>query len=165
MKHYYQTSFCKYYSILIGSAIFWAFIGVIAYQGIYFDFVVPISLLGIIVTALAIYNVQTSYIVISEVGIVWYSLGFTSWTRWKYVEKISRRLYGFSVQEGLTINKLMIRVNKTGLGYLPMPWQILPIKPFLPLSCFYDNWRDSELGQQIKQHASHLFEKENKQSA
>ncbi len=31
---------------------------------------------------------------------------------------------------------------------------------FIPLSFFIDNWRDSELGKQIKQCAPHLFEKE-----
>jgi hypothetical protein len=31
---------------------------------------------------------------------------------------------------------------------------------FIPLSPFDKNWRDSELGQQIKQYAPHLFEKE-----
>jgi len=101
--------------------------------------------------------------VISESGIIIYSFGFTFWTRWKYVEKISRRFYGFSVQEGLTLNKQMIRLNKIGIGYMPMPWQFPPVKPFIPLSYYIDNWRDSELGQQIKQYAPHLFE--NKQSA
>ena len=143
--------------MLIVSIIFWSLLGVIAYQGIYLDFVVLVSLLGVSVTALGIYNIRTSYIVISESGIVWYSLGITFWTRWKYIEKISRRLYCFSIQEGLTINKLMIRLNNKGIGYMPMPWQIPPVKPFLPLSCFSKNWRDSELGQQIKQYAPHLF--------
>jgi hypothetical protein len=32
---------------------------------------------------------------------------------------------------------------------------------FIPLSQFADNWRTSELGGQIKQHAPHLFEQEN----
>ncbi|HAE60390.1 MAG TPA: hypothetical protein DCG54_13015 [Anaerolineae bacterium] len=31
---------------------------------------------------------------------------------------------------------------------------------FIPLSTFAKNWRDSDLGQQIKQYAPHLFEKE-----
>jgi hypothetical protein len=111
--------------------------------------------------ALAFYNVPTSHIVVSEDGVVWHSLGFTLWTRWEDIEEISYHLYGFSIQEGLASTKLMVRINKAGVGYLPTPWQIPPVKPFIPLSCFVDNWRTSELGQQIKQYAPHLFENKN----
>jgi hypothetical protein len=33
---------------------------------------------------------------------------------------------------------------------------------FIPLAIFADDWRDSDLGRQIKQYAPHLFEQENK---
>lgn len=158
MKTYYLTSFWKYYSLVSGSIIFWSIIGAIAYQGKYFDFLFLASLLGLADAALAFYNVPTSHIVVSQDGVVWNSLGFTLRTRWEDIEKISHHLYGFSIQEGLASTKLMVQINKTGIGYLPTPWQIPPVKPFIPLSCFVHNWRDSELGGQIKQYAPHLFE-------
>src|SRR4030095_7268463 len=161
MKTYYLTSFWKYYSLLSGSSLFWFILGAISYQGKSFDFVFLTSILGLIDIALAFYNIPTSHIVVSEDGVVWHSLGFTLWIRWEDVEKISHQFYGFSIQEGLASTKLMVQINKTGVGYLPTPWQIPPVKPFIPLSCFVDNWRTSDLGQQIKQYAPHLFENKN----
>jgi hypothetical protein len=143
---------------LSGSSLFWFIPGAISYQGKYFDLVFLTSILGLMDIALAFYNVPTSHIVVSEDGVVWHSLGFTLWTRWEDIEEISYHLYGFSIQEGLASTKLMVRINKAGVGYLPTPWQIPPVKPFIPLSCFVDNWRDSELGGQIRQYAPHLFE-------
>ena len=158
MKTYYLTSFWKYYSLLSGSILFWFILGAIAYHVKYFDFVFLLSILGLADTARALRNVPTPRIVVSKNGVAWHSLGFTLSTKWEDIEKISRRFYGFSVHEGLAITKLSLRINKTGVGYLPTPWQIPPVKPFIPLSCFVDNWRDSELGGQIKQYAPHLFE-------
>ena len=42
----------------------------------------------------------------------------------------------------------------------PSVLEAYPQNIAIPLSCFSNNWRDSELGQQIKQYAPHLFEKE-----
>lgn len=41
-------------------------------------------------------------------------------------------------------------------------WQLLrwERRNYIPVYLFAENWRDSELGQQIKQYAPHLFEKE-----
>ena len=157
MKTYYLTSFWKYYSLLSGSILFWFAIAAIAYQGNQFDFVFLASILGLVDTTRAFYNVPATRIVVSKNGVAWHSLGFTISTSWENIEKISHRFYGFSVQEGLAITKLTVRIHKTGIGSLPTPWQIPPVKPFIPLSCFVRNWRDSELGVQIKNHAPHLF--------
>jgi len=157
MKIYYLTSFWKYYSLLSGSILFWFAIAAIAYQGRYFDFVFLVSILCLVDTARAFSNLPTSHIIVSKNGVLWHSLGFTLSTNWEDIEKISHHVYGFSVQEGLAITKLTVRIHKTGIGSLPTPWQIPPVKPFIPLSCFVHNWRDSELGVQIKNHAPHLF--------
>jgi len=161
MKSYYLTSFWKYYSLLSGSTLLWLALGAIAYQGQQFDLMFLASMLGMADVARTFHNVPTPRIVISKNGIAWHSLGFSLSARWEDMEKISHRFYGFSIQEGLAITKLMIRIHKTGVGYLPTPWQIPPVRPFIPLSCFVNNWRDSELGRQIKQYAPHLFDSEN----
>lgn len=158
MKTYYLTSFWKYYSLLSGCSLFWFILAAIAYQGKHLDFVFLAALLGLVDAVQPFYDVSTPRIIISKNGVEWHSLGFTLLARWENVEKISRRFYGFSLQEGLNITKLSLRITKTGVGYLPTPWQIPPVRPFIPLSCFGDNWRDSELGVQIKYHAPHLFE-------
>lgn len=64
---------------------------------------------------------------------------------WKDVEKIVSRWDVFPRTEGLIVPKI---------GDLPL----LLSKLFIPLSLFAENWRDSELGQEIKKHAPHLFE-------
>ncbi|MFT3892624.1 MAG: hypothetical protein QM730_13395 [Anaerolineales bacterium] len=45
-------------------------------------------------------------------------------------------------------------------GFLvPATGQRTPFEQFIPLSIFADDWRDSELGNQIKKYAPHLLEK------
>ena len=157
MKTYYLTSFWKFYSCLSGSILFWFILGALIFPGNHFEFLFLASMLGLADTTRAFSNVPVSHIVVSKNGVVWNSFGFTLSTEWKYIEKISYRTYGFSIQEGLSITKPVIQINNVGIGYLPTPWHMPPVKPFIPLSCFVDNWRDSELGGQIKQYAPHLF--------
>ena len=156
MKTYYLTSFWKYYSLLSGSVLLWLVMAALAYHGKHFDFLFLASILGLAETARAFHHVPASHIAVSKNGLVWHSLGFTLSTSWEDIEGISHRVYGFSIQEGLAVTKLKLRIHRTG-GYLPTPWQSPPVKPFIPLSCFVQNWRDSELGGQIKQYAPHLF--------
>jgi hypothetical protein len=158
MKTYYLTSFWKYYSSLSSSVLFWFVLGAVAYQWKYLDFVFLTSMLGLADTALRFSSMPASRIVVSQKGIIWHSTGFTLWASWEDVQKISYRVYGFSLQEGLAVRKLSVQINNRGVGYLPTPWQIPPFKPFIPLSCFLDHWRDSELGDEIKQYAPHLFQ-------
>lgn len=157
MKTYYLTSFWKYYSLLSGSVLFWFILAAIAYQVKFFDFVFLASMLGLIDTARTASSIPAPSIVISKHGVAWHSLGFTLSTSWEDIEKISHHMYGLSIQEGLAATRLKLQIHNTGTGYLPTPWQTPPFKPFIPLSCFVHNWRDSELGGQIKQYAPHLF--------
>ena len=64
---------------------------------------------------------------------------------WKDIERIVSRWDLFPQTEGLIVPKT---------GDLPL----LLSKLFIPLSLFAENWRESELGQEIKKHAPHLFE-------
>ena len=158
MKTYYLTSFWKFYSSLSGSLLFWFILGALVLPGNHLDFVFLASMLGLVDTARAFSNTPAPHIVVSKNGVVWNSLGFTLSTEWKHIDKISYCTYGFSFQEGLSITKPVIQIHTAGIGYLPTPWHMPPVRPFIPLSCFVDNWRDSELGVQIKQYAPHLFE-------
>ena len=65
--------------------------------------------------------------------------------RWKDVEKIVSRWDVFPKTEGLIVPKT---------GDLPL----LLSKLFIPLSLFAENWRESDLGLEIKKHAPHLFD-------
>src|SRR6185369_16075920 len=103
MKTYYLTSFWKYYSSMSSSILFWFVLGAVAYQWRYFDFVFLLSLFGLVDTALRFSSVPASRIIVSKKGIIWYSTGFTLWSDWADVEKISHRIYGFSLQEGLAV--------------------------------------------------------------
>ena len=160
MKTYYLTSFWKCYSLLSGSILFWFILGALAYPGHHFDLVFMLSMLGLADLTFAFYSAPPAHLVVSEKGVVWNGPGFTLSTTWEHAARISHRVYGFSVQEGLTVTKIMVQIHETGIGYLPTPWQFPPVRPFIPLSCFVDNWRDSELGQQIKYYAPHLLEQE-----
>lgn len=157
MKTYYLTSFWKYYSLLSGSVLLWLVMAAFAYHGRYFDFLFLASMLGLADTARTFHHVPTSHIIVSRNGLVWHSLGFTLSTSWEDIEGISHRVYGFSIQEGLAVTRLRLRLHNP-VGFLPTAWHSPPVKPFIPLSCFVPNWRDSELGQQIKKHAPHLFQ-------
>ena len=64
---------------------------------------------------------------------------------WKDIEKIVSRWDLFPHTEGLIVPKT---------GDLPL----LLSKLFIPVSLFAENWRESELGQEIRKHAPHLFE-------
>jgi hypothetical protein len=157
MKTYYLTSFWKYYFLLSGSILFCFVLVAIAYQVKYFDFMFIAAMLGLADATRTFYDVPAPRIVVSKHGIAWHSLGFTLSTDWEDIEKISRHVYGLSIQEGLAATRLKLQIHNTGMGYLPTPWQVPPAKPFIPLSCFVDNWRDSELGVQIKNYAPHLL--------
>ena len=65
---------------------------------------------------------------------------------WKDVERIVSRWDVFPKTEGLIVPKT---------GELPL----LLSKLFIPLSLFAENWRESELGLEIKKHAPHLFDR------
>ena len=71
------------------------------------------------------------------------------WSRieasWKDIEKIVSRWDLFPQAEGLIVPKT---------GELPL----LLSKLYIPLFLFAENWRESELGLEIKKHAPHLFE-------
>jgi len=106
----------------------------------------------------AIYNIWNQHVVISENEIVYWRLGLEFKTAWEDFETIGNYLF----QEGLFVDKSQIKIRTWFLGtietYIGFGQNV-----FIPISFFSNNWRNSELGQQIKQYAPHLFKKENNQ--
>jgi len=75
--------------------------------------------------------------------------GYRVTAEWKDIRQIERR----GVLECLFINKRKRMVNVWFPGILLGQSEVV-----IPISKFDKNWRDSELGQQIKQYAPHLFQ-------
>ena len=74
-------------------------------------------------------------------------------TKWSDISKLEVKKNRFN-QEGIYIK------SQAAKG-----WPVIGKHPdgldvFIPVFMFVKSWRDSDLGQQIKQHAPHLFEKE-----
>lgn len=84
-------------------------------------------------------------IVVTRYGIE-YHVGWSRIeTKWKDIERIVFRWDLFPKTEGLLIPRT--ESLSSSLSEL-----------FIPLSLFAENWRESELGEEIKKNAPHLFE-------
>jgi hypothetical protein len=105
-------------------------------------------------------NIISERIVISDNGIEYHRLGLTFNAKWEYIKEVNPYWSIPFKQEGIYIDPDLIRITQWWSGAYKAygGWSR---KAFIPLSKFSDNWRDAELGQQIKQHAPHLFEQEN----
>jgi len=113
---------------------------------------------GVAQTLGSMYMVYSNKITLSDTGIE-YSNGLNSVsTEWEAAESISLGWY-LTKQETIIINEPVIKRKTVSISSLltgSISKNRIP-KSFIPLECFADNWRDSELGQQIKQYAPHLF--------
>jgi len=92
-------------------------------------------------------------IIISSKGVEYYGISFSFKTGWENLESIISHRDIFGKYEGLIVDVGEIDLIERRI-------RIMPVKILIPLSSFEDNWRVSELGQQIKQYAPHLFEQE-----
>lgn len=115
-----------------------------------------IGFFAIFMLFIMVSNIRGERITLSDSDIQYHRPGLTFNAKWKDIEGIGKNLLIPILYEGLLIDPDQIRMSEWWLGSYAN-WSR---KAFIPLSCFSNNWRDSELGQQIKQHAPHLFEKE-----
>lgn len=164
MNSYYLTNRSTYIYFAVSLLALVAFFGLFFYIFPKVHFL-QLYLLGL--GLLGIYNlvqkIRNEHIVVSEKGIEYYAPGVIFETGWKSIERISKYWHNGFRQECLLVDSSQIRMKKWSffLGRnLPTPFGFTLKKTLIPLSGFSENWRDSELGQQIKQHAPHLFEKE-----
>ncbi len=91
---------------------------------------------------------------ISDNGIEYYTFGLQISAPWNEVKELA--FYG--LPRGKKVGILVDTKYKKARWF----WYLLNVqnKAIINLTNFSDNWHDSELGQQIKQYAPHLFEKE-----
>jgi hypothetical protein len=97
-------------------------------------------------------------ICISDKTVEYRRWGSSFEARWEDIEKISKNWYLYR-QDCLIIDKANIRILEMsflGYGFLYNLFNLQEV--FIPLSCFANDWRNYELGEQIKKHAPHLFQ-------
>ncbi len=109
----------------------------------------------------AIYRTYSEYVVVNQDGITYHSSLSTIKASWSSVEKAKTGQWWLFKPEGLIVGTPEIKMRSIiSSASLRIFQSFMKSKYFIPLSCFSDNWRDSELGQQIKQYAPHIFEQE-----
>lgn len=161
MNSYFLTRRHKYsYAILftLGNAIFVTFLFYVArnFTCLYVYFIG----LGIINTFFIFQKIRNEHIVVLEKGIEYHSPGIIVEANWEDFETITFYWYQGARNECLLIDNSHTRLKKWSFPARYPPTTLLESlrqKTIIPLSCFSENWRDSELGQQIKLYAPHLF--------
>jgi hypothetical protein len=105
----------------------------------------------------SIIRVYSEYLVISENGIKYNTALNKTKANWSDVEKISPFPWWFFKTDGLFVIQPEFRSKSLSFSSLfDKSW--MNKRRFIPLGIFSENWRDSVLGQQIKQYAPHLFQ-------
>lgn len=160
MNNYYLTNRFKYFFIGFSMLQIIIFISLFLY-------ITPIRCIQVYVLAIGLFGIYTTlkkiqneHLVVSEKGVEYYSPWLILESKWESIEKISYYWHNGLRVESLLIDNSQIRVKKWSFpdrGPLT-PLEGFPRKTIIPLSCYADNWRNSELGQQIKQNAPHLFQ-------
>lgn len=116
-------------------------------------------LLWVINIPITIRGGNKEYLITNDNTIEYHRLGASFEVNWNDIEKISYRSYLYTRQECLVTDQSKLKIKSMSFWG---SWYELNSgnNTSIPISCFAENWRDSELGQQIKQYAPHLFEKE-----
>lgn len=148
MKTYYLTPKFKFLSLLSPTLIILLFF--ILWQ----SYLLFFSIFVLYLTYVTIKNMTNEHLTLSENGIEYHRFRLTFKTKWENVREISTRWFPPFEQEGIFLAADQFRLiewsaNSNELGAWGQ-WA------FIPLSKFSDNWRESELGQKIKQYAPHL---------
>jgi hypothetical protein len=149
MKTYYLTPKFKLVNIIISILIL-----------VFLFKIIPnyycIGVFAVVILLIAVSNIRSERIILSDKVIQYRRLGLAFNAKWEDIEGVGKNFLIPVIYEGLLIDPERIRMSEWWLG----SYANWIRKAFIPLSCFANNWRDSDLGQQIKQHAPHLFEKE-----
>jgi hypothetical protein len=104
------------------------------------------------------YKAQHGRFVTLPDGIEYYAPYYSIRTTWDNIESIGRTLGGmygywhFEV-EGFLLHQSALQGNK----WLNWPTRLVHLDRFVPVSPFAKQWRDSELGQDVRRYAPHLF--------
>lgn len=107
----------------------------------------------------AVHRTYSEYIVISQDEITYHTALSIIKANWANVEIIKTSRWWFFKPEGLIVDNSEVKMRSfVSSVSLSLSRSFMSSKRFIPLSAFSENWRDSELGQQIKQYAPHLFQ-------
>jgi hypothetical protein len=98
------------------------------------------------------YKANFMKIIVTEEQIRFESLGIIITSAWSKLITVEDCGTIFKKLDGISVLRPSIKKNIFGA--------LETRSNHIPIHNFGDNWRDSDLGQQIKQHAPHLFEKE-----
>ena len=159
MKEYFETESCtKYYKSRVNATYFMyiLFITILIFvtKETGFVLLLPLLLFFLYLQVGYPYRIKER-IIISENFIEYYGVNYSFQVDWDKIKKINIRKELTGTQEGLIIEYRSVKYLTLKTGGIP---RYIPREFFIPLSCFSNNWRDTKLGQQIKQHAPHLFE-------
>ena len=160
MKSYYLTNRSKYLYAGLSAIVLVAFFLVVYYFRNAVCFSLYILGFGILSGYYTIHKIRNEHITISKNGIEYHSPWIIIETGWESVEKISHYWHDGFRYECLLVDNSQTRIKKWSFPdrYPPTPLEGFPHKTIFPLSCYAYNWRNSELGQQIKLFAPQLFE-------
>ncbi|MDL1910338.1 hypothetical protein FBQ81_06535 [Chloroflexi bacterium CFX6] len=141
-------------------------LALVAFVGLFF-YIIPVLCFRIYFLGLGLFGIyftlkrmSSEHIVISENGIEYHTPWLIVETKWASVEKLSFYWHDGFRYECLLTDNSQTRIRKWVFPerYPPTPFIGMYNKTIFPISCFAENWRASELGQQIKQYAPQLFE-------
>ena len=156
MNTYYKTKRSKTFDILINGVI----LVLVSFTILYF---LPFLLLQVLIWDLILFIIILLAVIVFPISItistkgIEYSQPFRTFNiDWEGFDKIGKHWF----VEGLIIRFGYMVPLKNSFPANVKTYGGTPPFDFIPLSSFSNNWRDSELGQQIKQYAPHLFEKE-----
>jgi hypothetical protein len=158
MQAFYLTNRFKYKYFALGLLAYSLIWGLFAYIARGVCVSTYFLAMGVISILLTIYKNFQEHIVVSEKGIEYSRPGLILGAKWEGISKVATYWQQGFRQECLLIDNSQVRIKKWSLGSISGPFEFFPRNTIIPLSCFSENWRDSELGQQIKQYAPHLFQ-------
>jgi hypothetical protein len=107
-------------------------------------------LIGIFWTLHYFYRGYHENIILSKKGLEYNAFGYVVNIKWDAIKQIGIKWDNTYKSVGVFASDYSMRKK----FWLPNMFKEI----FIPLSFFSSDWRDSELGQQIKKHAPHLFQ-------
>jgi hypothetical protein len=115
----------------------------------------PFIMLVLSLTAGVLYIANCTRIITSPEGIEYHELAHSVTTTWDNVQRIGI-VPGLGAAEGLLLRRPALQVRK-GMAWAVKEQVHGRIIPLTPFGLF---WRESDLGEDIKRYAPHVFERE-----
>lgn len=112
-----------------------------------------VGLIIFLFALLEIYSALSIRLTISSEGIMYHQVGYGIFAKWDQIESIGECTVGRVRTECLLLNKFEVR----GIKQLANLSGLRPKGKSIPLGLFDRNWRDRNLGHDIKQHAPNVF--------